>query len=67
MCGDALIIGLPAPAYVRSGSIRQGRLIPPTRKNPEELPANPGRPALFQGASGTASNPAIRVKHGVSA
>jgi hypothetical protein len=21
MCGDALIIGLPAPAYVRSGSI----------------------------------------------
>ena len=42
VCGDALIIGLPAPAYVRSDSIpnHQGRLIPKDS-------AHPGGPALL--------------------
>ena len=66
VCGDALIIGLPAPAYVRSDSIPK----PPGPPDPSKSrrnSANPGGPLCFLGTSGTASNPAIRVKHGVRA
>ncbi len=42
VCGEALIIGLPAPAYVRSDSYHQGRLYP------EELRTS-RRPRCFPG------------------
>ena len=59
----------PARARVRPGrQCRQGRL---STKNPARIPKDPGepgRPVLFRvSASGTAFNPVIRVKHGVSA
>jgi hypothetical protein len=66
VCGDALIIGLPAPAYVRADSIRAAlsrRTTDPSEPRTWRTPA----PVLsLRDATGTAFNPAIRVKHGVS-
>ena len=52
VCGDALIIGLPAPAYVRSEQHHQGRLTASETPNPALVcpRAHPGRHSIRQSA-----------------